>query len=131
MAYILNETTILDLPIHDASLKEIIINQNRIGNVVVALEVEFDIKEIIELPKEISQNINENGKALIILEDCENLTIQIHGNRTNEDEIDYIELVKNINKLKCNIYLISGSQLTCIISNAKIELKNKDKKKAG
>jgi len=107
------------IPFHDAIVLEHTIKQNEDGVTTLLLKIRLLLEEINELPNDYKSNFSETGNTVIHFLNCNQINYSLFCNRSNIDEIDFIEAIpENYSKEKSRtihfkINLTSGSIIEC------------------
>jgi len=118
----LNEKSIQNLPFHDSDLLGVKILQNDEGKTDLILNIAFYKGEFESLSKDYLKIIKPNGAASLLFNDCRWININAICNRTQRDEIDYIQFLSGSPNLKdgqkhVEVIFISGSKLECFVKD--------------
>lgn len=113
------EKSVLELPFHDSDLLEIKVLQKDSGETDLLLNISFYKGEFESLGENFLKAINRDGKASILIENCNRIKIDFICNRTNRDKFDYFDIKDTKSEYKAEsqqveAVFISGSKIDCI-----------------
>ena len=115
----LDEKSIYNLPFHDSDFLGIKISQRDNGETDLLLYISFCKNEFEDLSKEYLEIIKSDGSVSLLFENCQWFNLNFFSNRTQRDEIDYIQFLTDSKTLKdgqkyIEVVFTSGSKLECI-----------------
>lgn len=121
----LDEKSIQYLPFHDSDFLGIKIIQSDEGETDLILNIAFYEGEFESLSEDYLNVIKTDGTASILFKACNRININAVCNRSQRDEIDFINFIQDSPSLKedqkhVEVIFISGSKLECIAE--KVEL---------
>ena len=122
----LDEQSIQHLPFHDSDFLGVKIIQTDEGETDLALNIAFYKGEFESLSEDYMKVIRPDGSASLLFKGCDWIKINTVCNRSQRDEVDYIQFIHNSPNLKkgrqhVEVIFISGSKLECVAE--KIELR--------
>lgn len=114
-----------NLPFHDVDFLYFIVEQDNKGNADLKLGIQFSKDELPEIEDSLVKYIKNDGKAFLVLKNCSLINLNMISNSTKRDEIDFIKVNNETDKLinlgiqkleykHIEIVFISGSIIKCI-----------------
>ena len=115
----LDKKTIYNLPFHDSNLLGAKISQKDNGETDLLLCISFCRTEFEDLSNEYLEINKSDGSVALLFETCQQINFNFICDRTQRDEIDYIQFLTDSVNLKqgqkhVEVIFISGSKLECI-----------------
>jgi hypothetical protein len=131
-----NPANICDFPFHDAEILNFSIKQSENGDTGLRMNIRFLVDEVKELDDTSVDYIGKNGETTFFLNDCRWIDFEMFCNSSKRDQIDYIEILKETEKLKefeslnkgyfqIEITFISGSILRVISQESYLTIERK------
>jgi len=118
----LNVDFLNTLPFHDSDFLGLKISQQDDGVTDLTISIAFYEAEFEEIDTDFGSIIDSDGKASLLLQGCEEVSIRSYYTKEQRDEFDYIrildEAVEQENDTKCiEVVFISGSKIKCMTKN--------------
>ena len=115
----LNVETINTLPFHDSDFLGLKITQQDDGVADLTISFSFYEGEFDDIDSELRNIVSSDGKASLLLQKCEEISITTYYTRDQRDEFDYIRIlnedVAQDNTISyIEVVFISGSKIKCI-----------------
>lgn len=115
----LNVKTLNTLPFHDSDFLGLKITQQDDGVTDLTISVAFYEGEFEDIDSELSSIISSDGKASLLFQNCEEMSISSYYTRDQRDEFDYIRILnEGVTQENASGYIevvfISGSKIKCM-----------------
>nr|WP_320191890.1 hypothetical protein [uncultured Desulfobacter sp.] len=111
--------TLHTLPFHDSDFLGLKITQQDDGATDLTISIAFYEGEFENLDSELSSIINSEGKASLLFQNCEEISISAYYTVEQRDAFDYINIFNNDVKQEntsrhIEVVFISGSKIKCM-----------------
>ena len=125
----LDAESIRYLPFHDSDFLGIRIIQSDEGETDLILNIAFYEGEFEGLSEDYLNIINPDGTASLFFKACDRININAVCNRSQRDEIDFIQFIKDADNLidgkkHVEVIFISGSKIECMAERVELRTYN-------